>query len=178
METTYIIYKVTNKVDSKVFIGRTKLSLDKVKQHHWRMYNHKIKHDENLSVLYQAFKHYQWDSFEWEVLTTTEDYEQAKKHWKHYVDEYDAYNGYNNRPYFKDGHKQSDEFKQHMSRVMVGKNAMENAHSAKLTEEDVVYIRHIYNAHADITQQALAKEYGITQSAVHHIVTNKTWQYI
>lgn len=48
-------------------------------------------------------------------------------------------------------------------------------HQRKLTEEQVREIRSRYAA-GDATQLSLAIEYGISQSAVHKIVSRQTWR--
>lgn len=178
METNYIIYKVTNKLDGKSFIGRTKQTLDKVKQHHWRQYNYYIKHQASLSALYQAFKDNQWDSFTWTVEDHTDDPDKAKQLWKQCVDEHDGYNGYNPLNGFRQGYTKSDAVREKQRKSMLGKNAHEHSYSAKLTEEDVSYIRHVYATHVDITQQSLAKQFGVTPGNISSIVNNRSWQYL
>lgn len=48
---------------------------------------------------------------------------------------------------------------------------------AKLTESDVVAIRHEYEA-GGITQARLADRYGVTGAAIFYVVRRKTWKHV
>jgi hypothetical protein len=48
---------------------------------------------------------------------------------------------------------------------------------AILTAEQVIEIRQRYSA-GKISQQKLGKEYGVSRSAIRHIVTNENWRHI
>lgn len=54
-----------------------------------------------------------------------------------------------------------------------GENAGRSAGNAKLTEQDVRDIRM-----SEETERALAKQYGVSQVAIHYIRTRKTWKHI
>ena len=63
----YSIYKVTNKVNGKTYIGFDS---------NWpnRKYQHKSRSKKNKTYrLYQAIKKYGWDNFEWEVIYQSQD---------------------------------------------------------------------------------------------------------
>lgn len=49
--------------------------------------------------------------------------------------------------------------------------------SAKLTEIDVLNIRHQYQ-NSTITQTTLGKQFGVSQAAIGHIVRRQKWQHI
>ncbi len=53
----------------------------------------------------------------------------------------------------------------------------EEHYSAKLTEKDVISIRFRYAA-KNISQSALAREYGISQPSIHGILHMKTWKHL
>ena len=55
-----------------------------------------------------------------------------------------------------------------------GKNKGVNNVKAKLTEADVI---EIYQSEGK-TQQALAAQYGVTQSTINHIKTGRTWSWL
>lgn len=48
---------------------------------------------------------------------------------------------------------------------------------AKITEDDALEIRKRYNE-GDITQKALAEEYGLTQQGVSDIINRRSWKHI
>lgn len=178
METNYIIYKVENNHNQKVFIGRSKMTLDEVKIQHWRNYNHHIKKGMSLSKLYQAFKSEQWDSFTWSVVASTDNKDDAKlklKQWRTYYNSVD--DGLNQMNGFKKGHTHSDAHRQQLKQLMTERFAHEASRTAKLTEEDVVYIRHMYSKF-DVTQLNLANQFGVTVGNISHIINKRSWQYI
>jgi hypothetical protein len=47
--------------------------------------------------------------------------------------------------------------------------------NAKLTPEKVRQIRRRYKREPRPTQSSLAEEYGVTQMAISHLLTGKTW---
>jgi len=50
-------------------------------------------------------------------------------------------------------------------------------HISKLTEEDVLFIRKTYKG-VPGEQRILAEKYGVDQSTISHVVTNKTWKHL
>jgi hypothetical protein len=64
------------------------------------------------------------------------------------------------------------------SRNVLGKHFRgETNPQAKLTEEDVIYIR---KAHSDgvLTQTKLARKYNVSHATIHSVVYRKTWTHI
>lgn len=53
----------------------------------------------------------------------------------------------------------------------------ERQRSAKLTENDVRAIRQRWRG-GEVTQKQLAKDFGVTPSAIEHVVTNRTWRHV
>lgn len=64
-----IIYKVENKVNGKIYIGKTINSLEKRK---WRHLNDSKKEKYNSIYFYRALKKYGEENFEWSILSTTD----------------------------------------------------------------------------------------------------------
>lgn len=59
-----IIYKATNKLNNKIYIGQTLYSLAKRKaQHKYSIYELKLK-----NKFYNAIRKYGWDNFQWEII--------------------------------------------------------------------------------------------------------------
>lgn len=50
-------------------------------------------------------------------------------------------------------------------------------HRAKLTEKDILWIRHWY-ATGQATQRALAREFGVNQTTIRKIVLGMIWQHV
>ena len=52
----------------------------------------------------------------------------------------------------------------------------QECHTAKLTADQVIKIRHLHAAGWTLPQ--LAAEFGVCKSTVHYIVQRKTWRYV
>jgi group I intron endonuclease len=86
----YSIYKATNKINSKVYIG-----IDK----NWptRKYAHKsrAKHDTGFHF-HKAIRKYGWDNFDWEIIYQTDDYDDLKLNEIKFISQYNSFvEGYN-----------------------------------------------------------------------------------
>ena len=137
----YTIYKATNKITNKSYIGFDK---------NWpsRKHGHKsrAKHSSNNYKFYNAINKYGWDNFEWQVMYQSKDYDHTYKTIESYfIEQYDSYNtGYNMTkggdgatgsknsgapkgriPWNKGktGHKHSEETKRKLSNANKGKPA-------------------------------------------------------
>jgi len=53
----------------------------------------------------------------------------------------------------------------------------ENNGSSKLTKEDVMVIRKSYSV-GNRTQHVLAREYGVSRSAINEIINRRTWKHL
>ena len=86
----YSIYKVTNKINQKVYIGFSK---------DWkvRKRRHKSIYKTHQSKFYTALKTYGWDNFEWEEIYTSTDKDHCYLTMEQYfINQYDSINnGYN-----------------------------------------------------------------------------------
>lgn len=89
-----LIYKATNKINGKIYIGQTHKSLEERKMCH--------KHDsKNIDTyFYRAIRKYGWDNFSWEIVEDnipTE--EELNNKEKYYIQKYDCFDnkekGYN-----------------------------------------------------------------------------------
>jgi len=86
-----IIYKATNKINGKCYIGQTTGKLKNRRKQH--LYKSK-----NMSNFYfhNALRTYGKDSFEWEVLCECDTKDELNEMEFHYIKQYDTYeNGYN-----------------------------------------------------------------------------------
>lgn len=162
------IYKYTNKINGHTYIGK---SID-IKQ---RQYNHKssaynIKAQDYDSQFHKAVRKYGgFDAFDFEIIAEIKPSEYSleliNNLEKFFIKQYNSYmNGYNateggeNNPY----------------RAHCG----ENNGRAKLTEEDVIYIRECYNAHVPFKN--VYKEYAnkITKRGLQNVWWFNTWKHI
>lgn len=86
---TYYIYKGTNKINGKSYIGQTCDFKSRVWQH-LRCYE---KED---CLFHRAIQKYGRDNFSWEIIETCENRKEATRLEKHYIELYNTYrNGYN-----------------------------------------------------------------------------------
>ena len=138
----YVIYKFTNKLNGKSYIGVTNRGFNtRLQEHISASSNPKFK-------FHQALKKYSIDNFDYEILVDDiETKNEANRLEIHYVTLFDSYrNGYNmtqgggNRAEFK----HSDESKAKMSKAHSGKKLSEQqkeklrlANTGKIISEDV-----------------------------------------
>ncbi len=83
------IYKITNKINGKSYIGQTTDYKRRFSEHRAKGYN-----TEENKLLYYAFDKYGIDNFTFEVIEDkTPNYNEREKYWIQYYDSYE--NGYN-----------------------------------------------------------------------------------
>jgi len=92
MESFGIIYKVTNKVNGKSYIGQTTCGLDNRKRCHIS----DASTDRYNSVFHRAIRKYGIDNFIWEVLEVCDTLEELSEMELHYIIQYNSLReGYN-----------------------------------------------------------------------------------
>lgn len=79
----YTIYKYTNSVNGKVYIGQTSKSMEERAQSNGRNYR-------ECRRFYAAIKKYSWSSFVPEILEIVETVEEANKREIYYIDLYNS----------------------------------------------------------------------------------------
>ena len=86
----YSIYKATNKINGKVYIGFDS---------NWpnRKKTHKSKYKQINLKFYDAIKKYGWDKFDWELIYQSKDGQHCLNIMEpHFIEDYDSFNnGYN-----------------------------------------------------------------------------------
>lgn len=90
-----IIYKITNKTNSKVYIGQTIYTLNYRKNQHLKCARNYI---DNCRLLNNALRKYDLDNFTWEVIDRASTQEELNKLEIYYINLYDSMNrskGYN-----------------------------------------------------------------------------------
>jgi hypothetical protein len=94
---TYTIYRATNKINQKIYIGFTAHWPHRINGHNYdRRYRNTDK------AFYNAIKKYGWDAIEWDALYQSQDFEHTLKVMEpHFINEYRSWvgfedcNGYN-----------------------------------------------------------------------------------
>ena len=94
---TYTIYRATNKVNQKVYIGFTAHWPHRINGH-----NYDRRYGNTDKAFYNAIKKHGWDSFEWDAIYQSQDFEHTLKIMEpHFITEYCSWvgfedcNGYN-----------------------------------------------------------------------------------
>lgn len=89
-----LIYKATNQINNKVYIGQTSTSLEQRKKQHIYNATHKIK----KSYFYSALQSYGVDNFNWEILEDNLNIENLNERECYWINYYQSNNpdfGYN-----------------------------------------------------------------------------------
>lgn len=122
MEKSYgIIYKATNKINNKTYIGQTSKKFSK------RKIDHKSRANTRnfaISAIYSAINKYGWPNFIWEIIEDCYSKEELDEMEYHYIMQYDTYNNGYNLTLGGDGggcgYKHTKETKQKMSELKNG----------------------------------------------------------
>ena len=89
-----IIYKATNKINGKCYIGQTVRSLEKRKKEHKRAIKHRL-----TWKFYKDINKYKWNNFKWIVLerySSKKELDEGEKYWIKYYNS--TSKGYNKLP--------------------------------------------------------------------------------
>lgn len=109
------IYKITNKINGKVYIGLTTQSVN----HRWSEHLYRFKLGERDHKLYLAMRKYGIENFNIESIDTAKDLTALIELEMKYIKEYDSYNrGYNMTC---GGDHVSDETKDKLSKIFKGR---------------------------------------------------------
>ena len=90
----YSIYKATNLINNKVYIGYTF-------NFNYRLKQHKIQSETGTYPFYQAIREFGWNNFQWEIIYQTKDIIHCKQMEDQFIIENKSYiaipnsNGYN-----------------------------------------------------------------------------------
>jgi group I intron endonuclease len=113
----YTIYKATNKVNGKSYIGFDSK---------WpkRKYHHKFSYKNTKTKFYNAIKKYGWDNFEWSLMYQSKDGKYTLNVMEnHFITQHDSFNNGYNMTLGGDGvlgRKPSDETKKKQSKIRIG----------------------------------------------------------
>ena len=146
-----IIYKITNIINNKVYIGLTTTSLKK----RWRAHKNSIN-ENNSKHLYRSMRKYGIENFKIEQIDETEDFKILGEKERYYIKLYDSRNpekGYN---------------------LTAGgeRNQWDANPSAKLTYEEVVHIREIY----DMKEMRLSECWKLYSDKISYDAFQKVWE--
>lgn len=141
------VYKITNKVTGKIYIGITNQGSGARYRHHW--YESRIGEP---SPIHRSMNKYGEDNFTLEIIDFADTYEELKEKEKYYIKEYDSMNrekGYNLTEGGDGtfGRMHSEETKDKIRQKAVGRKASEET-KKKMSKSHKQY-KDTYKAHAD-----------------------------
>jgi|SRR5208283_1602849 len=113
-----IIYKITNTINGKIYIGQSKFSLDKRWKEHLRDYNRSYKNNH----FYNAIRKYGIDCWIFEVLEEVNDISNLNEAEMKWIEYYDTFNnGYNSTTGGDGGYIRSEEVLKKLSVSLKGR---------------------------------------------------------
>ncbi len=198
-----IIYKCQNKINNKIYIGKTVRTLNSRKKQHYR--DSKIRDFK----FYRALRKYKESDFEWSEIDTANNKECLSKkeiYWIKYYNSLEA--GYNSTLGGEgtSGFTHSDETKnkmkgrvisnetkekvskantirvissktkKKMSKSHIGKSEGEMNANSKLKEKDVINIIKLFSE--GVTTTEIFKLYSVSMGSIRDIVSGRTWETI
>ena len=147
------IYKITNKINGKSYIGQTTNYQRRFREHRNKGYG-----EEPNKPLYNAFDKYGIDNFDFEVIEDlTENYNEREKYWIQYYNTL-LPNGYNIEP----GGEEPP------------LNIGENSPYAEHTKQQIEEIKELLK-NTDISFEEIAQLYNYSVSSILKINNGKIW---
>lgn len=151
------IYKITCKVNKKIYIGQS-LNVENRYKAHVNNHTNKNLKDDYKTKFYRALRKHGIENFTFEIIEVVEDPTQLNQREAYWIKYYDSFkNGYNSTP---------------GGDSVTGNNDLHP--NAKNSNEDILALKKKL-VETKVSQGDLAKEYGITQSTVSLINLGKIW---
>ena len=158
------IYKITNLINNKCYIGKTDNSERRWHDHQKLAFTE--GHKEYNKVLYQAFRKYGIENFTFEMIEILEDYSISGEREKYWIQHYNSYNNGYNESIGGDG----GSIKGHCSGELNGR--------ALLTKEDVIKIRTLYKDGISRQECYLLFQDKISEGGFGKVWLGQTWKEI
>lgn len=173
-----IIYKVTNLVNNKIYIGQTSQSLKRRQSRHL---SSAFSNDSNYAF-HKAIRKYGKENFDWEIIDNSETQEELNEKEIYWIKFYNSFSehGYNMTlgGNGSSGYKMSEESIQKTldTKLRNGSTNSGSKHpNSKLTEEDVIEIKNLIKSGFSITD--IAKQFNVTKHAISDIKRGKSWSH-
>lgn len=155
-----IIYKATNTLNHKVYIGLTSFTLERrMNAHYWQ-----ARSSNKNYHFYNAIRKYGWEAFKWEVIDKADSYEDLLALEIKYIAEYESFNNGYNSTLGGEGIKGTDRRGEKNSRAVI-------------TEEDALLIIDLLLAN-EKTISEIANMLGINPSIVTNINRGTSWNHL
>lgn len=151
-----IIYKITNKINNKVYIGLTKNTL----KYRWSRHISESKNINDTKHLYKAIRKYGVENFVIEQIDETNDFEKLGELERKYIKEFNS----------------TDPTKGYNLTAGGEKNQYDGNSQAKLKVEDVINIRNIYDSCTISKKECWEKYYSwMSFSGFSKVWEGRTW---
>ena len=115
-----IVYKATNKVNGKVYVGQTIQSWSN------RKAEHKNRHPDSRNHFHRSIRKYGWDSFEWKVIDTANSIDELNEKEVFWISVFDSFNNGYNGTYGGQNAHHSEETRKKISESRKGKKLSKN----------------------------------------------------
>jgi group I intron endonuclease len=175
-----IVYKITNKVNGKIYIGQT------IRQLKVRWNEHKSRSDKDNNKLSRAIRKYGLDNFEISTIYEANDYEDLNKMEELFITQYNTTNtGYNVR-IGGENSPRSKETREKMSKAKLGKKnpivSESNKRRAGEKRNNKGYMGNtnsgrsvicINNSKTYISIAQAARELGVNKRSIHTVLSGR-----
>jgi len=170
-----IVYKATNRINGRSYVGVTTRTLEERKYEHERL----AEKGEGY-VFHAALRKYGFDAFDWEVVDRAQNLDELYRKEREYIEKYNAFTeGYNltlggecpteglvgERHHFY-GKERPEEVKKKIAMSM-----------AKITEEDAKRIIK-FIVDTDFSLSEISRMLGIPRYIVDNIAQGKSWKFL
>jgi group I intron endonuclease len=172
---TFCIYTIQNKINNKVYVGKSNNPEIRWGVHKKVASGGKEKYPDDFFAIHGALAKYGVYNFTFKIIEEFADEKEcleAEVRWIEYLKSHDRAYGYN-LSLGGDGASPTEETKRKMSEAQRG----EKHSHAILTEALVIEILEKYST-GDYTQTKLSKEYGVNRGTIGDIVGFRTWKHI
>jgi group I intron endonuclease len=201
MHKEHYIYFITNKVNNKIYIGKTVSPVIRWKSHKSIAKQGKLKYPNKYFAIHAAIAKYGLDNFIFEIIENYPDNQstnEAEIFWISYLKWLGAtlYNETSGGDGASPGIPFTEEHKKKISLAHIGKKVSEETRiniskarklksvlvgekniKSKISEEDVKSIIIMYKT-GNYTCRQLSKIYSITSGTINKIINRKLWSHV
>ena len=161
----YKVYKVTNLINYKSYIGLTRRSLKARRSDHY----HKVKENSQYKF-HIALRQFKKENFKWEILFQTNDIEEANKKEKEMIKFYDSLNsGYNST----EGGDSFERQKNIIKKEYKYDTNINNIKNMTINEQIPNFENYIKFKIKDYGQRIFSKNFGISETIISNFINNR-----
>lgn len=170
-----IIYKATNLVNGKVYIGQTIQELWARKAHH----KHIALKDKRDTIFTRAIRKYGWENFDWKIIDSASDIDELNQKEIYWINYYNSFgkNGYNSTLGGEGtvGCTHDEETRSKISETKISRmDSYEHIglNSAVVQEIKELLMTELY------TQKEVADMFGVKRNVINNIKCLKRWSHV